>query len=187
MTKQWFVLQTLTGQEFKVKRSIEARVRIEEMSSYIGDVEVPTEKVTEIKNGVKTTVTRKFFPGYILAHLALYDESNNYLEPTWRFIKETSGVLGFIGGARPRPLSAKEVDDIFKRGEEGAEAEARPQVDFSAGDVIRVKDGPFSNFEGVVDTVDPDRGTLTISVSIFGRVAPVELEYWQVEHAPVDS
>ena len=97
MTKQWFVLHTLTGQEQKVKRSIEARVRIEEMGEYIGEVVIPTEKVSEVKNGVKTTVTRKFFPGYVLINLVLYDEARAVLEPTWRFLKETSGVIGFIG------------------------------------------------------------------------------------------
>ena len=182
MTKQWFVLHTLTGQEQKVKRSIEARVRIEEMGEYIGDVVIPTEKVSEVKNGVKTTVTRKFFPGYVLINLALYDEGRNVIEPTWRFLKETSGVIGFIGGERPMPLSAAEVDAIVNQVAEKKE-KVKPKVQFEPGETVKITDGPFMSFNGTVDEVDPDRGKLKVSVAIFGRTAPVELEYWQVERA----
>jgi transcriptional antiterminator NusG len=183
MTKQWFVLHTLTGQEQKVKRSIEARVRIEEMGEFIGEVVIPTEKVSEVKNGVKTTVTRKFFPGYVLINLALYDESTRELvEPTWRFLKETSGVIGFIGGERPMPLSAAEVDAIVNQVQEKKE-KVKPKVQFEPGETVKITDGPFMSFNGTVDEVDPDRGKLKVSVAIFGRSAPVELEYWQVERA----
>ena len=182
MTKQWFVLHTLTGQEQKVKRSIEARVRIEEMGEYIGDVVIPTEKVSEVKNGVKTTVTRKFFPGYVLINLALYDDARNVVEPTWRFLKETAGVIGFIGGERPMPLSAAEVDAIVNQVAEKKE-KVKPKVSFEPGETVKITDGPFMSFNGTVDEVDPDRGKLKVSVAIFGRSAPVELEYWQVERA----
>jgi len=182
MTKQWFVLHTLTGQEQKVKRSIEARVRIEEMGEYIGEVVIPTEKVSEVKNGVKTTVTRKFFPGYVLINLSLYDEERNVMEPTWRFLKETSGVIGFIGGERPMPLSTAEVDAIVNQVAEKKE-KVKPKVQFEPGETVKITDGPFMSFDGTVDEVDPDRGKLKVSVAIFGRSAPVELEYWQVERA----
>ena len=182
MTKQWFVLHTLTGQEQKVKRSIEARVRIEEMGEYIGEVVIPTEKVSEVKNGVKTTVTRKFFPGYVLINLSLYDEARNVMEPTWRFLKETSGVIGFIGGERPMPLSTAEVDAIVNQAAEKKE-KVKPKVQFEPGETVKITDGPFMSFNGTVDEVDPDRGKLKVSVAIFGRSAPVELEYWQVERA----
>lgn len=182
MTKQWFVLHTLTGQEQKVKRSIEARVRLEEMGDYIGDVIIPTEKVSEVKNGVKTTITRKFFPGYVLINLALYDEGRQVLEPTWRFLKETSGVIGFIGGERPMPLSAKEVDEIVNQVAEKKD-KVKPKVQFEPGELVKITDGPFMNYNGTVDKVDPDRGKLIVLVAIFGRSAPVELEYWQVERA----
>ena len=182
MTKQWFVLHTLTGQEQKVKRSIEARVRIEEMGEYIGEVVIPTEKVSEVKNGVKTTVTRKFFPGYVLINLALYDDERNMVEPTWRFLKETSGVIGFIGGERPLPLSKTEVDAIVNQVAEKKE-KVKPKVQFEPGETVKITDGPFMSFNGTVDEVDPDRGKLKVSVAIFGRTAPVELEYWQVERA----
>ncbi|MDX9867400.1 MAG: transcription termination/antitermination protein NusG [Kiritimatiellia bacterium] len=185
MTKQWFVLHTLTGQEQKVKRSIEARVRIEEMGEYIGEVKIPTEKVSEVKNGVKKTVTRKFFPGYVLINLALYDDARNVIEPTWRFLKETGGVIGFIGGARPMPLSPDEVDSIVNQVEEKQE-KVVPKVQFEPGEEVKITDGPFMSFNGTVDEVDPDRGKLKVSVAIFGRTAPVELEYWQVERAVSD-
>ena len=182
MTKQWFVLHTLTGQEQKVKRSIEARVRIEEMGEFIGEVVIPTEKVSEVKNGVKTTVTRKFFPGYVLINLVLYDDSHTVVEPTWRFLKETAGVIGFIGGERPMPLSAAEVDAIVNQAAEKKE-KVKPKVQFEPGETVKITDGPFMSFNGTVDEVDPDRGKLKVSVAIFGRSAPVELEYWQVERA----
>jgi len=180
MTKQWFVLHTLTGQEQKVKHSIEARTRLEEMGEYIGEVVIPTEKVSEVKNGVKTTVTKKFFPGYVFINLALYDEGRKLLEPTWRFLKETSGVIGLLGGERPMPLSAKEVEEVATQVAEKKE-KVTPKVEFEPGETVKITDGPFLSFEGTVEEVDSDRGKLKVSVAIFGRSAPVELEYWQVE------
>src|SRR5574344_836756 len=118
MDKQWFVLHTLTGQEMKVKRSIDARVKLEEMGDYIGECIVPTEKVSEVKNGKKSTITRKFFPGYVLISLSLYDTGRNILEPTWRFLRETPGVIGFIGGEKPMPLRQSEIDDILNQATE---------------------------------------------------------------------
>ncbi|MFZ4396633.1 MAG: transcription termination/antitermination protein NusG [Kiritimatiellia bacterium] len=180
MTKQWFVLHTLTGQEQKVKRYVEAQARLQAMTDFIGEVIIPTEKVSETKNGVKTTVTRKFFPGYVLISLALYDDAKQLLEPTWRFLRETPGVIGFVGGERPRPLSSAEVDAIVNQVEAKKE-KVRPKVAFEPGETVKITDGPFMNFTGAVDEVDPDRGKLKVSVAIFGRSAPVELEYWQVE------
>lgn len=180
MTKEWFVLQTLTGQEQKVQRFVKAQARQQAMGDYIGEVIIPTEKVSETKNGVKTTVTRKFFPGYVLINLALYDESKQLVEPTWRFLRETPGVIGFVGGERPRPLPAAELDAIVNQVEAKKE-KVRPKVAFEPGETVKITDGPFMNFTGSVDEVDPDRGKLKVSVAIFGRSAPVELEYWQVE------
>ena len=180
MTKQWFVLHTLTGQEQKVKRYVEAQARLQAMTDYIGEVIIPTEKVSETKNGVKTTVTKKFFPGYVLINLSLYDEGRQLLEPTWRFLRETPGVIGFVGGERPMPLSSAEVDAIVNQVEAKKE-KIRPKISFELGEMVKITDGPFMNFTGSVDEVDPDRGKLKVSVAIFGRSAPVELEYWQVE------
>lgn len=182
MEKKWYVLHVLSGQENKVKESIERRKKIEEVEEYVGDVLIPTEKVSEVKQGKKTTITRKFFPGYVLGNLALYDDRKNILEKTWYFIQDTPGIIGFVGGDMPVPLRQDEVDVILHQIEDKKQA-VQPKIQFEPGETIKVNDGPFLNFNGVIEEVDPDRGKLKISVSIFGRSAPVELEYWQVERA----
>jgi transcriptional antiterminator NusG len=179
---QWFVLHTLSGQEQKVKDSIEKRLKVEEMGELIKEVLIPTEKVAEVKKGKKTTSTRKFYPGYILVHMRLLDEKNQLLDRPWYFVRETPGIIGFIGGERPVPLKPDEVDSILAQIEERQEKVA-PKVAFEKGETVKVNDGPFQNFTGVIDEIDPDRGKLKISVSIFGRSTPVELEYWQVERS----
>jgi transcriptional antiterminator NusG len=179
---QWFVLHTLSGQEQKVKDSIEKRIKIEEMTDLIKEVLIPTEKVAEVKKGKKTTSTRKFYPGYILVHMKLLDAKNQLLDRSWYFIRETPGLIGFIGGDRPVPLKTDEVDSILAQIEERQEKVA-PKVAFETGEAVKVTDGPFQNFTGVIEEIDPARGKLKISVSIFGRSTPVELEYWQVERA----
>lgn len=179
---QWFVIHTLSGQEQKVKDSIEKRIKIEEMGDLIKEVLIPTEKVAEVKKGKKTTSTRKFYPGYILVHMKLLDDKNQLLDRPWYFIRETPGIIGFIGGARPVPLKPDEVDSILAQIEERQE-KVTPKVAFEKGEQVKVTDGPFQNFTGVIDDIDPTRGKLKISVSIFGRSTPVELEYWQVERA----
>ena len=182
MEKQWFVLHTLTGQELKVKKSIDARVKLQEKSEYIGEVLYPTERVSEVKNGKKTTITRKLFPGYVLVNLALYDEKHKIIETTWQFLRETEGVIGFLGGKHPQPLPQSEIDAIKARvGDNDASAPAKPKVQYNPGDAVKITDGPFLSFNGTVDEVDPEHGKLKVSVMIFGRSAPVELEYWQVE------
>jgi len=182
MDKQWFVLHTLTGQEYKVKESIQRRLKLEEMEEYVDEVIVPTEKVSEVKRGVRSTQTRKFFPGYVLVNVALYDENKQLREKVWFFIRETPGIIGFVGGDRPVPLRPREVDMILQQVEEKKE-KVKPKVVFEPGETVKIIDGPFMNFSGVVEEVDPDRGKLKVSVAIFGRSAPVELEYWQVERA----
>jgi len=182
MDKQWFVLHTLSGQENKVRDSIERRAKLEELTEYIGDVLIPTEKVSEVKGGKKTTTTRKFYPGYVLVNIALYDASRQLVDKTWYFMQETPGIIGFIGGERPVPLRKEEVESILQQIEEKKE-KVKPKVSFAAGETVKINDGPFLNFNGVIDEADPERGKLKVSVSIFGRSAPVELEYWQVEKA----
>ncbi len=181
MNKQWFVIHTLTGQEAKVQESIRRRLQIEEMADCVGDVIIPTEKVSEVKRGVKSTTNRKFFPGYVLLNVALYDDNYEMIERAWHFVKETTGVIGFVGGEKPVPLMPEEVDVILNQVEEKKERVA-PKVVYEAGETVKINDGPFLNFNGVVEEVDPGRGKLKVSVAIFGRSAPVELEYWQVEH-----
>lgn len=179
---QWFVLHTLSGQEQKVKENIEKRMKVEEMGDFIKEVLIPTERVAEVKKGKKTTSTRKFYPGYILLHMRLLDEKNQLVERSWYFIRETPGIIGFIGGDRPVPLKPDEVDSILAQIEERQEKIA-PKVAFEKGETVKVTEGAFQNFTGVIEEVDPARGKLKISVAIFGRSTSVELEYWQVEHA----
>lgn len=183
--KKWFVLHTLSGQENKVKENIERRRKIEEVEDLIGEILIPTEKVSEVKQGKKTTTNRKFFPGYVLANLSLYEQvegKRRMVEQTWYFIQDTPGIIGFVGGELPVPLRQDEVDQILHQVEDKQQS-VQPKVQFEPGETVKINDGPFLNFSGVIEEVDPDRGKLKISVSIFGRSAPVELEYWQVERA----
>ena len=195
MVKQWFVLHTLTGQENKAQKSIEARVKLERMEEYIGRCVIPTERVTEKKDGKKRTITKKFFPGYVLAELALYDEAKGLdengkkaiFERTWQFLRETPGVIGFVGGDRPQPLKQSEVDSILlDRPSAGAMAE-RPKVDFSVDETVKINDGAFMGLTGQVSMVDPDKGKLKVEVAVFGRKVPVDVEYWQVEKVPIEE
>lgn len=182
MEKQWFVLHTLSGQENHVKESIERRAKIEDMQEYVGEVLVPTEKVTETKGNRRTTTVKKFFPGYVLINLALYDVQKNLAERAWYFVKDTQGIIGFVGGERPVPLRPSEIDTILSQVEEKKD-KVRPKVMFEPGETVTIADGPFQSFSGVVEEVDPEHGKLKVSVSIFGRSTPVELEYSQVERA----
>ena len=195
MVKQWFVLHTLTGQENKAQKSIEARVKLERMEEYVGRCVIPTERVTEKKDGRKRTITKKFFPGYVLAELALYDEAKGLdengkkaiFERTWQFLRETPGVIGFVGGDRPQPLKQSEVDSILlDRPSAGAMAE-RPKVDFSVDETVKINDGAFMGLTGQVSMVDPDKGKLKVEVAVFGRKVPVDVEYWQVEKVSIEE
>ena len=195
MVKQWFVLHTLTGQENKAQKSIEARVKLERMEEFIGRCVIPTERVTEKKDGKKRTITKKFFPGYVLAELALYDEAKGLdengkkaiFERTWQFLRETPGVIGFVGGDRPQPLKQSEVDSILlDRPSTGAMVE-RPKVDFSVDETVKINDGAFMGLTGQVSMVDPDKGKLKVEVAVFGRKVPVDVEYWQVEKVPIED
>jgi transcriptional antiterminator NusG len=180
MEKEWFVLHTLTGQEYKVQETLRRRAVQEEMQEYIGEVLIPTEKISEVKKGVRSTTTRKFFPGYVLINVALYDGTRELRERAWHFIRDTQGIIGFVGGDKPVPLMPEEVEQILHQVEEKKE-KVKPKIVFEPGETVKITDGPFLNFSGVVEEVDPNRGKLKVSVAIFGRSAPVELEYWQVE------
>lgn len=154
----------------------------EEMDERLGEVAIPTENVSEVRKGVRTTTTRKFFPGYILAELVLYDDQRNLDEKTWFYVRETTGVIGFVGGEKPVPLRPSEVDVLMHQMEDKQE-KVKPKVTFEVGEAVKINDGPFMNFSGVIEEIDPERGKLKVTVAIFGRSAPVELEYWQVERA----
>ena len=195
MQKQWFVLHTLTGQENKAQKSIEARTRIERMEDFIGRCVIPTERVTEKKDGRKRTVTKKFFPGYVLCELALYDEAKGVdeagrkaiYERTWQFLRETPGVIGFVGGDRPTPLKQQEVDAILLDKPSSAQATERPKVNFSVDETVKITDGAFMGLTGQVSMVDPGKGKLKVDVQVFGRKVPVDAEYWQVEKVSVEE
>jgi len=171
---KWYGVHTYSGFENKVKTNLEERVRMLGMEDQFGDILVPSETVVELKNGERKTSTRKFFPGYILVQMELDSE-------TWHVVKDTAKVTGFVGGGtNPPPIPDAEVEKITARMEEGAER-PRPKIEYEVGETVRVIDGPFLNFTGVVEDVKPDKGKLKVMVSIFGRVTPVELDFIQVE------
>ncbi|MSR77050.1 MAG: transcription termination/antitermination factor NusG [Candidatus Omnitrophica bacterium] len=171
---KWYVVHTQTGIESKAKASLENRAITCGMADKIQKVLIPTEKVSEVKDGKKRISERKFFPGYILVQMELTDES-------WYLVKNTNGITGFVGsGKNPIPLSEDEVNKILQQQEEKT-SKPKPKVEFMEGESVRVKEGAFANFNGTIDEVNPNRGKLKVMVAIFGRSTPVELEYWQVE------
>jgi transcriptional antiterminator NusG len=179
--KQWFVVHVMSGQENKVHDSLVKRIKTEELSDYIYEIVLPTERVSEVKRGKKTETTRKFFPGYIIVNMWLIDENKQLVDKTWYFIKDTPGVLGFAGTKdKPMPMLQKEVDEMLAQ-VRASDEKARPKIEFTVGEIIKVSDGPFQSQTGVVQEIDPERGKLIVIVSIFGRETPVDLEYWQVE------
>jgi len=172
--KNWYVIHTQTGSEDKVKEVLEKRIASQGAGNLITKMIVPVEQVSEIRAGKRRISQRKFFPGYLLVEMEL-DES------TYLLVKSTPGVTGFIGLCKkPIPLPQKEIDNILKRTEEAKE-KPKPKIIFQKDEQVRVIDGPFVNFNGTVEEIHPEKGKLKVSVSIFGRATPVELEYWQVE------
>src|ERR1044071_1944880 len=182
MQNQWFVIHTLSGQEQKVKESIEKRLKAEEMGEYINEVLWPMEKVAEVRSGKKTVTTRKLYPGYVFVDMKLLDDNKRVIEKPWYFIRETPGIIGFVGGDRPSAPSAEEIASI-KAQISDSEDHEKPKVNFEVGETVKINDGPFLNFSGVIEEIEPERGKLKVTVNIFGRNTPVELEYWQVEKA----
>lgn len=174
MAKQWYVVHTFSGYEQKVKAALEERIKSMGKADKFGEILVPVEKVMELVKGKKKTSSRKFFPGYILVQMELDDE-------TWHVVKETPKVTGFVGGTtNPAPVSEEEVRAITQQMEEGA-VKPKPRVLFSVGESVKVVDGPFVDFNGIVEEVRPDKGKLRVLISIFGRATPVELDFVQVE------
>ena len=179
---QWFALHTLSGQENKVKNYLEKFKKAEELDDHIFEVLLPTETVSEVKGGKKSTKVRKLYPGYVFVNMKLYDEEKKVIIKPFYFVKDAAGVIGFVGGEHPAPLRQTEIDDIKAR-VEAATGKEIPKVSFEVGEEVKITDGAFANLTGRVDEIDPARGKLKISVSIFGRFTPVELEYWQVQRA----
>jgi len=172
---RWYVVQTYSGFENQVVRSLKERIERNAMQDKFGRVLVPTEEVVEIREGQKRRSERKFFPGYVLLQMDLDED-------TWHLVKDVPKVIGFIGGSsdHPAPISDKEAQAILRRVEEGAE-KPRPKVLFEPGEMVRIKDGPFADFNAVVEEVDYEKNRLKVAVLIFGRSTPVELDFGQVE------
>ena len=178
MSMRWYVVQAHSGFEHQVKRALQDRIkRMADLDEMFGEILVPTEEVVEMRDGQRRRSERKFFPGYVLVHMEMGDES-------WHLIKGCPRVLGFVGGTsdKPAPISDSEADAILHRIQEGVD-KPRPKVLYEPGEVVRVTDGPFNDFNGVVEEVNYDKSRLRVAVLIFGRSTPVELEFAQVEKA----
>ena len=175
MTKRWYVVHAYSGMEKSVARAIQERVDRAGMQEKFEQILVPTEEVVEMKNGKRTITERRFYPGYVLVKMDMDDD-------TWHLIKRTNKVTGFVGGSgnRPAPVSEAEIDKIFAQMQEGVE-KPKPKVLFEVGEMVRVKDGPFNDFNGNVEDVNYEKSKLRVSVTIFGRATPVELDFGQVE------
>ncbi|GBG03663.1 transcription termination/antitermination protein NusG [Azospira sp. I13] len=175
MSKRWYVVHAYSGFEKSVQRALVDRVQRAGMQDLFGRILVPVEEVVEMKGGQKSISERKFFPGYVLVEMEMNDD-------TWHLVKNTSKVTGFVGGTatKPTPISEKEVDKIMQQMQEGVE-KPRPKTLFEIGEVVRVKEGPFTDFHGSVEDVNYEKSKLRVSVTIFGRATPVELEFGQVE------
>lgn len=175
MALRWYVIHAYSNYESQVKRSLEERIKRAGLEKYFGKILVPTEEVVEMRAGQQRKSDRKFFPGYVLVQMELTDE-------TWHLVKEVPRVLGFIGGSsdKPAPISDREAEAILSRVEEGVK-KPRPKVLFEVGEVVRVIEGPFKDFNGVVEEVNYEKNKLRVSVLIFGRSTPVELDFSQVE------
>jgi transcription termination/antitermination protein NusG len=175
VTKRWYVVHAYSGMEKSVGRAIQERVNRAGMEDKFGKILVPSEEVVEMKNGARAITERRFFPGYVLVEMEMNDD-------TWHLVKHTNKVTGFVGGAgnRPSPISEKEVEKILAQMQEGVE-KPRPKTLFEVGELVRVKEGPFTDFNGNVEEVNYEKSRLRVSVTIFGRATPVELEFGQVE------
>ena len=171
----WYVVHAYSNYEYKVKASLEERIAREGLQEKFGEILVPTEEVVEIREGSKRRSERKFFPGYVLVQMEMDDE-------TWHLVKEVPKVLGFIGGTTDRPAPISEANSILNRVQEGVD-KPRPKVLFEPGEVVRVTDGPFNDFNGVVENVNYEKSKVRVAVQILGRSTPVELEFDQVEKA----
>jgi transcriptional antiterminator NusG len=174
---RWYVVHAYSGYEKRVQNALKERVELHGMQDFFGDILVPTEEVVEVREGKKRKSERKFYPGYVLVQMEMNDES-------WHLVKQTPRVMGFIGGTadKPAPITDREADAILQRVRDGADRPTHKTI-YEPGEVVRVTDGPFADFNGVVEGVDYEKSRLQVAVTIFGRATPVELEFTQVEKA----
>lgn len=189
MSKKWFVLRVQSGKEDLVKRSLEKRINAEGAQDIISNILVPTETIAEIKGGKRRVRERKKYPGYIFVESEVYDEDDadkshkkdQLVDKAWYLLRETAGIGDFVGpGSRPCPMSEREVEKMLGDAQKQTDS-PQVKIDFRVGDSVKIKEGPFENFDGVVEEVYPNKGIVKVIVTIFGRPTPVELEYWQVE------
>ena len=180
MPNEWYTIQTLSGQEMKAEKSLHKRIIEEEMGEFIDEILLPMEKVVEVRGGTKKVSQRKLYPGYIFIQMKLYDEEKRLLPTPWDFVRNTQGIIGFLGGERPIATPTEEIAAIKTQITEAEESE-KPKVNFEIGEVVKINDGPFQNYNGSVEEIDAEAGKLKVTIDIFGRSTPVELEYWQVE------
>jgi transcriptional antiterminator NusG len=174
LAKQWYIIHVYSGFEKKVAQSIREQARMKGLEEMIDEVLVPSEEVIELRRGTRVKSERKFFPGYVLAHMEMTDD-------TWHLVRNTPKVTGFLGaGSKPMPISEVEANRILHQVKEGIER-PKPSITFEIGETVRVRDGPFTSFNGLVEDVDEERSRIKVAVSIFGRATPVELEFSQVE------
>jgi transcription termination/antitermination protein NusG len=188
---QWYVVHVLSGQEMKVKENIDRRIKQEEMSDIIFQVLLPMERVSEVKKdaqgkGKRSESRRKFYPGYLLINMHMLNENGTIVERAWYFIKDTQGVINFAGTRdKPTPMRPKEVEQMLNQIHEGSD-HVKPKISFAVGDQVRINDGAFEAQIGAVEEIDMEQGKLRVSVNIFGRSTPVDLEFWQVEKAEAE-
>jgi len=188
---QWYVVHVLSGQEGKVKENIDRRIKQEEMSDIIFEVLLPMERVSEVKKdaqgkGKRSESRRKFFPGYLLINMHMLNENGSVVDRAWYFIKDTQGVINFAGTRdKPTPMRPKEVEQMLNQIRESTD-NVKPKISFEVGDQVRINDGAFESQIGAVEEIDPEQGKLRVSVNIFGRSTPVDLDFWQVEKAEVE-
>ena len=179
-TRKWYAIQTRSNMEKKAVETLKHMIDVEDMGAYISkeDILMPEEKVSEIKDGKKTSRLRKLYPGYFFVRVKLYDEDDNFLEKPWYFIRGINGVINFMGGDRPVALRKAEIERIQAQIAQ-AEGVERPKINFNVGEAVKIHEGPFLGLTGIIEEIDAERGKLKVSVSMFGRFTPVDLEYSQ--------
>lgn len=175
IVKNWYILKVASNREDSIREGLQRRVAVAGLDDYFGEIIVPVEKVSEFKNGKKRTVKRKLYPGYLVVHMEINDD-------TWFLVRETPGIGDFTGTVgKPSPMQPHEVAKILSKQEEKTEDAPKLKINFNKGDRVKINEGTFENFEGEVDGIDEGNGRVTVMINIFGRSTPVELEYWQIE------